>query len=221
MPPRLLALSATGTDVGKTFVGCALIRALRQRGRAVEAFKPVLSGFTEADAAQSDAGLLLEALGRPLSDLDRMSPLRFAEPLAPPSAARMEGVRLSLDHLERLCRARQAETGEALLILEGAGGVMSPLAEDGLNLDLFERLQAPVLLVGGSYLGAVSHALTAILAVRSRGLSVAGFVVSESVGDNPPLSEMSEGLARFAPGIPVFVALRRESFDAGPLADAL
>lgn len=217
----LLALSATGTDVGKTFVGCALLEALRARGRAVQAFKPVLSGYTEADAAQSDAGLLLKALGRPLSDIDRMSPLRFTAPLAPPSAARAEGVRLTMGALEAQCRQRASEAGEALLIVEGAGGVMSPLAEDGLNLDLFTRLQAPVLLVGGSYLGAVSHALTAILAVQSRGLPVAGFVVSESLGEAPPLTEITEALATFSPGLAVFVARRGESFDAGPLADAL
>ena len=86
-----IAITATGTDVGKTFVACGLITALRAQGRAVDAFKPVLSGFSVAEG--SDAGLLLAALGRPLSEIERMSPLRFAAPLAPPSAARAEGWR--------------------------------------------------------------------------------------------------------------------------------
>jgi dethiobiotin synthetase len=221
MSRRAIAVSATGTDVGKTFVACAVIEALRARSRPIDAFKPVLSGFVAQDAADSDAGRLLLALGRPLGELEAMSPLRFAAPLAPPSAARAEGVTLTLAQLVNLCRARNEQHGEGLLLIEGAGGIASPIAEDATNLDLFAVLSLPVLLVGGSYLGAISHALTAIAAVKSRGLALAGMVVSESEGEAPPLDEITQALATFAPGVRVFVASRRESFDAAALADAL
>jgi dethiobiotin synthetase len=216
---RALAIAGTGTDVGKTFVACALITALRAKNRAVDASKPVLSDFSVDTAEDSDAARLLAALGRPLTDIDAMSPLRFAAPLAPPSAARLEGRSLHREQLLDLCRARLS--GDGLLLIEGAGGIASPIAEDATNLDLFADLQLPIVLVGGSYLGAISHALTAIEVVRSRGLAVPAFIVSESAGEAPPLAEITQALAAFAPDVPVFVARRHESFDAAALADAL
>ena len=81
-----LFVTATGTDVGKTFVACALLRELNRRRISIEPFKPVLSGFTDPES--SDAGRLLRAAGRSLMDLAKVSPLRFRAALAPPSAAR-------------------------------------------------------------------------------------------------------------------------------------
>ena len=77
---------------------------------------------------------------------------------------------------------------QTLLVIEGAGGVMSPIAEDATNLDLFAELGLEVILVTGSYLGAVSHTLTAIAALQVRGVAVAAIVVSESMGDAPPIT---------------------------------
>jgi dethiobiotin synthetase len=100
-----LYVAGAHTDVGKTHVACALIRAARARGIACDAFKPVLSGFDPARWAESDAGRLLAALGRGEADLDAISPLRFAAPLAPPLAARRDGVRLEIAALLGRCRA--------------------------------------------------------------------------------------------------------------------
>jgi dethiobiotin synthetase len=210
-------ITATGTDIGKTHIACALIRALRAKGRAVEAFKPVLSGY---DAfAGSDAARLLDALGKSEADLDRMSPLRFTAPLAPPSAARAEGATLDLADLAVRCRERAA-AANGLLLIEGAGGVMSPIAESATNLDLLCELQAPAIVVSGSYLGAISHVLTALETLWARGVPIAAVAVSESE-DAPPLTEITDALATFAPYIPVVVAPRGPDWDAGPLAALL
>src|SRR6185503_1762687 len=86
-------ITATGTDVGKTFVARGLIRVLRARGRNVAALKPVMSGFEPVEAAGSDGGLLLTALGREptLEAITAVSPWRFTAPLAPDMAAAREG----------------------------------------------------------------------------------------------------------------------------------
>ena len=115
---KALFVAGAHTDVGKTHVACALIRAARARGIACDAFKPVMSGFAPEDAAASDAGRLLAALGRPMSDLDQISPLRFAAPLAPPMAARREGVRLTLSDLTGRCRAWLESSPADLRLLE-------------------------------------------------------------------------------------------------------
>ena len=207
-----LFITAVSTDVGKTFVACALIRALRAVGRPVDAFKPVLSGY---DAyAGSDAARLLEALGRDEADLDRMSPLRFVAPLAPPSAARAEGRRLALAELTALCLV--AITPDSLVLIEGAGGVMSPIADGATNLDLADSLRCPVLLVTGSYLGAVSHTLSAIDVIRARRLDLACVVISESE-NAPPLIEITGALAAFEPGVHVVTTARAAQWDASNL----
>ena len=85
-----LFVTSTGTDIGKTFVARGMIRELRGRGRAVEALKPVITGFDPRLAHASDTGRLLSALGRPLTPdhIAAMSRYRLREPVSPDLAAR-------------------------------------------------------------------------------------------------------------------------------------
>jgi len=101
--------------------------------------------------------------------------------------------------------------------------VMSPLDDSRTGLDLLEALGAPVLLVSGAYLGAISHGLTALETLRGRGLSVAAMVVSESPGDNPPFEETVSAFRGFGGGVPVVAAPRRpeQDWDADDLARLL
>lgn len=219
LSPEAIFVAGAHTDVGKTHVAAALIRAARARGLACDAFKPVLSGFEPARWAESDAGRLLAALGRGEEGLDAVSPLRFAAPLAPPLAARREGVRLELDEVLARCRAWLHASSAELRLLEGAGGLMSPVAEDGLALDLPARLGLPSILVGGGYLGAVSHVLTALEVMRARGLPVRAVVVSEDAGpDAPDFTETVELVRTFAGDAPVLSAFRAQE---RPWAEAL
>ena len=208
---RALFVAGAHTDIGKTYVGCALLAAARARGLQVEAFKPAVSGIDPADWTDSDPGRLLAAMGRALTEdaLKSVSPLRFAAALSPPMAARREGVDLRLATLTDLCREALAKAQADLMLVEGAGGVMSPLAEDGLNLDLMAALGLPVLLVGGSYLGSMSHNLTALEVVRARGLSVEALVVSQDADPGAPdFAETLADLRRFSSGTPVVGAAR-------------
>jgi dethiobiotin synthetase len=219
-PPLFVA--GAHTDIGKTHVACALIRAARARAIACDAFKPVLSGFDPARAAVSDAGRLLTALGRPASDLDTVSPLRFAAPLAPPLAARREGARLMIADIESRCRAWLSASAADLKLLEGAGGLMSPIAEDATALDLPQRLALPSVLVGGAYLGAVSHVLTALEVLRTRRLPVLAVVVSEDADPAAPdFTETVELVRSFAGDVPVIAAARRREDWAVELLEAL
>jgi dethiobiotin synthetase len=164
MISKRVFVAGAHTDVGKTFVACGLIRAARSAGLAVEAVKPVVSGFDPADWADSDPGRLLAALGRPLTvdALEAMAPWRFAAPLAPPMAARLEQRDLRLSAIADFCAARAAASRADLLVVEGVGGLMSPIAEGATGLQLMSALHYPVVLVGGSYLGSISHTLTAL-----------------------------------------------------------
>jgi len=197
-------VTAAGTDIGKTFVTCGLIRALQARGRKVAALKPIVSGFAPAAAEGSDSGLLLAALGRPVTieTIAQVSPWRFAAALSPDMAAAREGRTIDLAALVGFCRDAIA-TRDGALLIEGVGGVMTPLDARHTVLDWMAALDIPIVLVAGSYLGAISHTLTALEVVRRRGLAVACLVISESQGSPVPLEETRATVARFASAIEV------------------
>jgi dethiobiotin synthetase len=217
-----LFITGAGTDIGKTWVTAALARALVAQGRPVEVLKPVVSGFDPAAPRGSDPAVLLAALGRPWSPqaLERMSPWRYAAPLSPPLAARREGRELVAAEVFALCRERIAGAEGRLLLIEGAGGAMSPLDDDHTMLDLAVALAVPTLLVAGSYLGAISHALTARLALLSAGVALPAILVSESE-NAPPLDETLASLARHAAPTPVFAVARGEGLTPEAIAMAL
>ena len=216
-----LFIAGAHTDVGKTHVACALLRAARARGLTADAFKPVVSGFDPADWADSDPGRLLGALGRPLNGaaLAAMSPWRFAAPLAPPMAARLEGRTLPLRWVVEATLTWLLTSDADLRLVEGVGGLMSPIAEAATGLDLMRALGLPTVLVGGSYLGAISHTLTALEVLRARGLPVAAVVISQSADPaGPDLAATVASIAEHAHGLPVTAAPR--GVDA-PWAGAL
>ena len=207
-------VTATGTDIGKTFVTSGLIRYLRGQGKAVAALKPVVSGFTMEAAAASDPGQLLGALGEPVTEatIARLSPWRFTAPLSPDMAAAREGKGLPYGDILAFCRRAMADAGGTLLI-EGVGGVMVPLDARHTVLDWMADLSLPTILLAGSYLGTISHTLTALAAMAGRGLVPAVLAINHT-GDSPvPLAETAETIARFAPTLPI-VTIPRDARDA-------
>ena len=208
---RAVFIAGAHTDVGKTHIACALLEAARAEGCSVEALKPVVSGFDAADWSASDPGRLLTALGRAPSAaaLDAISPWRFTAPLAPPMAARREGRALALAEIAAWCRARLAQTVADFTIVEGVGGLMSPIAADATGLELMTALGLPAILVGGSYLGGISHTLTAIETARAHGVAVKAVVVSQSgEAEAPDLAETVADVRRYAGDAPVVAAPR-------------
>lgn len=206
-------ITATGTEVGKTFVAASLIRHLRSMGRSVEAIKPVVSGFDPDRATESDPGILLKALGFPptLPNIERISPWHFRAAISPDAAARQEARRIDVDEVIAFCRSA-IEQRQEILLIEGIGGVMVPLDEERTVLDLMMALQVPLILVAGSYLGTISHTLTALDAVFRRDLSVLATIVSETPGSTVPLADTVAALARFAEPV---IGLPRQQVGPG------
>jgi dethiobiotin synthetase len=196
-------VTATGTDIGKTFITAGLIRHLREAGATVSALKPVVSGFDLATAAVSDPGVLLAALEQPITPeaIARISPWRFAAPLSPDMAAALEGRRIDFDELVAHGRAAIADA-QGTLFIEGVGGVMVPLDASHTVLDWMAALRLPLILVAGSYLGTISHTLTAIEALSKRDLNIAALAVNESVSAIP-LADSIASIRRFAPHVPI------------------
>ncbi len=200
-------VTATGTDIGKTYVTAGLVRACRRKNRAVTALKPVVSGFDPLSPESSDPYALMEALDLPVTALDRISPWRFAAPLSPDMAAARENRSLDMTDVEGFCR--EAIATRETVFIEGVGGVMVPLTESDTVLDWMASLRLPLLLVTGSYLGTISHTLTALDVVVRRDLQVACIIVNESDDSTVPLQETAESIARFSAGITVATLPRR------------
>ena len=213
-------VTGTGTDVGKTFITAALLRHLRDAGKPVDAIKPVVSGFDPANAEDSDPGMLLAALGRSTTseEIDRISPWRFAAPLSPDLAARAEG--RSLDFKALVDFSRHAADRRGMTFIEGVGGVMVPLDQTHTVFDWMLALRLPVLLVAGSYLGTISHTLTALHVLAQRNLDIAGVVVSESATPGASLDDTVAAIARFAAPLDV-IGVPRLPAGAPPPADVL
>jgi dethiobiotin synthetase len=192
-------ITATGTDVGKTFVAASLIRHLRQLGHAVDAIKPIVSGFDPTRIEESDPGVLLDALGVAITaeELDRMSPWRFSAPLSPDLAARHEGRVIDVDQVVAFCQSA-VEQRHGVLLIEGVGGIMVPLDEQRTVLDVMMALRLPLILVTGSYLGTISHTLTALDSLYRRDLNLLAIIVSETPGSPVPLEDVVATIARFA-----------------------
>ena len=201
-----LFVTATGTEIGKTVVAAALCRELRAAGRPVRALKPVLSGYDPAALAESDPGVLLASLGEAVTEeaVAKITPWRFAAPLSPDMAAAREGRRLDLAEIVAFCRA---QAGDPLLV-EGIGGAMVPLDERHTVLDWIAALEAPALVVTGSYLGTISHTLTTLAAMRGRGVAIAGLVISESPESPVPPAETAQTIARHAGSLPIAILPR-------------
>lgn len=208
-------VTATGTDIGKTYVSAGLLSAWRAQGHAVAATKPVMSGFAEDALEQSDAGRLLAAMGRAVTP-DAVSEIclhRLAPPLAPNVAMRQAGVAQDYGVIRQFVQ-RRLEGAAGCHLVEGAGGVMSPLTDDRLQIDLMADMQLPVILVTAPYLGSISHTLSALYGLRGRGLTVAAVVISQ-----PSVS--GEGPASFSRELDLFTDLPLFGISHGQDAAAL
>ncbi len=197
-------VTATGTDIGKTFVTAGLIRYLRGLGQPINALKPIVSGYDSSVVETSDPAVLLKALGRQVSadEVATIAPWRFRAPLSPDTAAAREGRAIDFDELIAFSRsAIDASTG--MLFIEGVGGIMVPLDARRTVLDWMATLDIPLILVVGGYLGAISHTLTALDVLAQRKLKIAAIVVSESERGTVELDDAVASITRFSGGVEV------------------
>jgi dethiobiotin synthetase len=199
---RGLFITATDTGVGKTEVACALLRGARAAGRNVGAMKPAQSG--EEPGVASDADRLAEAAGGG-DPAELVCPYRFAPPLAPGVAARLEGVEISLAHLLEAARALAAR--HQALLVEGAGGLLVPLTPGQTYADLAVALGLPVLVVARAGLGTVNHVALTAEALRARQLTIAGVVLNRTGPvDDPSVPHNAAEIERLA-GVRVLATL--------------
>lgn len=168
----------------------ALCWHFRRIGHNVQAIKPVITGWNSATEGESDTVKIIQSLECTVSEqsISRVSPWRFEAPRAPNVAADMSGAHLDYAEILRFCR-KSSQTLDCYTFIEGVGGVMSPITENKSCLELIHDLGIDVVLVIGSYLGSISHTLTAMKVLQGLRIHV---ILSKKEEENPCARDVVE-----------------------------
>lgn len=174
-PIHGIYVTGTDTGVGKTVASVAMLHALRAAGLRAVGMKPVASGCERGEHGwRNDDALALQAASDPSQDYDTHNPYALPEATAPQLAARRAGVQVSLDAL-RQAYARLAQAAD-VVVVEGAGGWLAPLADGLEQAQVAQALQLPVVLVVGVRLGCLSHARLSARAIEADRLRLLGWI---------------------------------------------
>ena len=180
---RGLLVLGTDTNVGKTMIGRAILRMAARAGKPVIPVKPTESG---CDPTPVDAEALRRASRLDLP-IERVCPFPFSPPVAPAVAAEMTGQALTLAHLVDACKkARPQIMPHQPILVESAGGLLSPLTATETNADLAAKLGLPILLVSRNGLGTINHTALCIGELRRRGLNPAALILVDTDGKDTP-----------------------------------
>jgi dethiobiotin synthetase len=196
---RGLFITGTGTGVGKTYVAALIARALAVAGKRVGIYKPVASGCDASgdELVSPDAVVLWEAARRP-GAVDEVCPQRFVAPLAPHLAARAEGRQIDAKLLrEGIDRWRRKSD---IVLVEGAGGLMSPISEEDYNADLAAEFGFPLVIVAANELGTINATLQTLITAKTfrAGLHIAGIILNwpSRASDDPSTASNREELVQ-------------------------
>ena len=159
-PAAGLFIAGTNTEVGKTFVASQIARCLVLRGKKVGVYKPVASGCRQVgdEIVADDAMALWEAAGKPL-DLEAVCPQRFIKPVAPHLAAKAEH---RVASFQQMIDGIRPWSESDIVIVEGAGGLLSPISDDRFCADLAIEFGFPIVIVAANRLGVINETGVAI-----------------------------------------------------------
>jgi len=175
----------TDTGVGKTLVACGLIAALKERGINIGVMKPLESGAPcFASAPMPQDALTLKEIAGASDDLAEINPYCFQPPVAPGIAAEQAGIEIDLKRIKRSYDGLKQR--HQFMVVEGAGGLLVPIAKGVLLPELIKLLKLPVIVVARSGLGTINHTLLTLSYCQQQGLACAGFIISKASQDADP-----------------------------------
>lgn len=194
MKTKRFFITGTSTDVGKTYVACALLKNLNEQGFQTAALKPVASGgILTSEGLQNQDALDLQKAASLRLNYKTVNPILFEPPIAPHIAAELAGSALNVDTVLKAC-STALNTPADYLIIEGAGGWLVPLNHQESFADLAEKLEAEIILVVGMQLGCINHALLTVDNILKRGLTLKGWIANCIDPDMLNLNENIETL---------------------------
>jgi dethiobiotin synthetase len=210
-PERIVFVTGTDTAVGKTFVGAALLRHWSDAGRRVAGLKPVETGCGGAISPTEDGAILARAARQ---DSPRAALTRLARPVAPPVAAEAEGAVLSFDVW--FAAIDRASEEYELVLVEGAGGLLSPLTWRASLRDLIASIGARALVVAADRLGSINHTL---LTMEALGSAAIGVVFSAPASPDDSTGTNAHALHKLMPEIRIASVERFGTWESAPVAE--
>jgi dethiobiotin synthetase len=180
---KRIFITGTDTGVGKTFFSCGLAALLRANGYRVGVMKPAETGCVVKDGQLfPDDAWRLKAASGCAEPLERICPYRLSEPLAPSIAADRAAVKIDIDHLLTVCGEISAK--HDVTLVEGAGGLMVPLAASFTFADFARIAKLPVVVVVANKLGVINHLLLTLEHASCMGLSTLGYLLNRTSEEN-------------------------------------
>ncbi len=181
-------ITGTDTGVGKTVVTAALIMSVKILGRRACVMKPIETGcLKKGDVLIPSDGMFLRELAGMDDSMDLVTPVRFANPLAPMPAAEIEGKPIDLNKI-REAFTELSKNYDALIV-EGIGGLLVPIKRNYFLLDLARDFGLPLIVVSRPGLGTINHTLLTVNCAIKEGLTVAGIIINYSM---PPEGNLAE-----------------------------
>lgn len=204
--PGTFFVTGTGTDIGKTYISCMLIRAWHRNDLSVCVKKPLLSGVTDTQFSESDTGILLRANKQEVtpSSLYNATPFRFDAPQSPDIAARFED---RIIDKKDIIAASVPDITKDVTLIEGAGGIMAPVCEHYTSAEWIRDTGAQAILVGGCYLGGLSHMLTALTTAHYYHIPVKACIINEyhTYPNETPTHDFLTSLSAYTDNISLYV----------------
>ena len=216
-------ISGTDTGVGKTVISSGLVRLARKHGINCVGIKPVETGCPVKDGMLDpvDGRVLWEAGYRSFS-LDDCAPYRFAMPASPFRAAAVEDSNLSVSDIVEHVLTVSEDT--EMVVVEGAGGLMAPVEDQKMMIDVIQELQFPTILVARMTLGTINHTVLSVEALHKREIPIKGIVLCATQGISGPEEDYTAGdLSRILPEIPIvrFPFVKNATSNLDDIAEAM
>jgi dethiobiotin synthetase len=196
MNHSVVFITATDTESGKTTIGAAICMLFRRLGCSIGVMKPAETGCTwyNGTLIPQDATILMRYSGFK-EDLDLVCPYKFLLPVAPSSAAEMEGIEIYPERIMDCFRLISSKVDFTLI--EGAGGILTPLSKHYLMIDLIAEMESPVVVVSRNELGCINQTLLTLRELRRTGVKIAAVFLNDSKCESVPQQKNSEQIRKF------------------------
>ena len=183
MMNKKIFITGTNTEVGKTFITKNLIERIQLKGYSVSPYKPVETGCIKKSLTliPNDSMIYFRAINKRIA-LDQINPYRYLEPISPAAAIKRSKRKVTIhDYLSKLKDLPNSD----LTIIEGAGGLCSPLAPDGYNIDLIRKVKVPTVLVAKDEIGVINNVILSLSMLQKYKIKVLAIVLNRKVSSQP------------------------------------
>ena len=176
MKNNKIFISGTNTEVGKTFITVNIIKLLQSKGYLVNPYKPVETGCRKrlSKLVPNDSSLFHKTIKKRMS-LDKINPYRFLEPISPAKAIKLSKKRITINNY--LAKYKSLPDCD-FSVIEGAGGLLSPLASDGFNIDLIKKIKAPTILVAKDEIGVINNVMLSLNILKQYKIKVLAVILN-------------------------------------------